>query len=92
MQFKDFFIGTLYPQSNMENGFLGQKGMGEGGCMVTALALQVAACRHMLMSNRLFQYCSPSFLEGEMQEGEITETKKPGVQRSEWIFKLTNLF
>lgn len=82
-----FLIGTFDPQSDMENGFLGRKGMGEGvhggypGLPVGTACEAVGYLRS-----------SPFRLEGRDEGGEITKNKTPESKESEWTWKLTNLF
>lgn len=60
-----FLIGTLGPQSDMENGFLGRKGMG-GGVHGGYPGLPVGAAYEAggYLSSSLFR------LKGEMKEGK----------------------
>lgn len=66
---------TFDPQSDMENGFLGQKGVGEG-CTVVILTFLWA----LLMKQQAILNNSPFRLEGRNEGGEI-KNKTPSQRK-----------
>lgn len=89
MWFKGVFDWDPLPQSSMENGFLGQKGMGEGRCGWLSWPCKSQPVDTCL---RAKGYLSMSLaFKGEMQEGKWQKKQNPESKENEWILKLTNL-